>query len=121
MNSAGWEFWRVSVVGVFGFDFELLLAGLAHPMVFAFNKSVVVDTLAVIVRAHIALHHAWNSSRFYLGSSFCADSPSMTTSTRRFDARPSMVLFDAMGRYSPYPTADIRAGGTFELMRYCRM
>jgi hypothetical protein len=37
-----------SIVGVFGFDAEILLAGFADPVVFAFNKRVVVDALAVV-------------------------------------------------------------------------
>jgi hypothetical protein len=37
-----------SIVGVFGFDPEVLLAGFAHPVVFAFNERVVVDALAVV-------------------------------------------------------------------------
>jgi len=105
--------WRVSIVRVFGFDLELLLAGFANPVVLAIDKRVVVDALAVVVCAQIALHHAWDSSRFYLGSSFCADSLSITTSTRRFSARPSGVALDATGLYCPYPAGDRRSGGTF--------
>ena len=36
---------------------------------------------------------------------------STTTSTRRFFCRPSSVLLSAMGRYSPYPMAEILPGG----------
>jgi hypothetical protein len=45
-----------SVVDVFRFDFEFLLAGFANPVVLAIDKSVVVDPLTVIFRAQIALH-----------------------------------------------------------------
>jgi len=48
---------QISIVRVFGFDAEILLTGLADPMVLAFNKRVVVDTLAVVGGAQIALHH----------------------------------------------------------------
>jgi hypothetical protein len=86
---------------VFGIDLELFLAGLANPEMFAVNESVVVDALAVVVGAQIALHHEVDSIRFYLGSSFCAASPRMTTSTRRLVERPSAVSLDVTGRYSP--------------------
>src|SRR5437762_6216039 len=46
--------------------------------------------------------------------------PRTTKSTRRFAPRPSGVLFEATGRYSPYPTAERRCGGTFPFeIRYC--
>ena len=44
------------VVGVFSFDFQFFLAGFANPVVFAVDEGVVVDALAVIVCAQIALH-----------------------------------------------------------------
>jgi hypothetical protein len=36
---------------VFGFDFELLLAGLADPTVFTLDECVVVDSFAVVFNA----------------------------------------------------------------------
>jgi hypothetical protein len=47
-----------SIVDVLCFDFQLFLAGFTDPVVFAFDKGVVVDTLTVIFRAQIALHSA---------------------------------------------------------------
>ena len=44
------------VVGVFRFDLEFLLAGFANPVVLAFEKSVVMDALAVVFCAQITLH-----------------------------------------------------------------
>jgi hypothetical protein len=44
------------VVDVFGFDFQLLFAGFANPVVFAVDKGVVVDALAVVFGAEITLH-----------------------------------------------------------------
>jgi len=44
------------IVGMFCFDLEFLLAGLADPMVFAVDKRVIVDAGAVILGAKIALH-----------------------------------------------------------------
>ena len=41
---------------MFGFDFELLLAGFANPVVLAFDECVVVDSLAVVFSAEITLH-----------------------------------------------------------------
>jgi len=100
----------VSVVGVFGLDAKVLLARFAHPVVFAFNERVVVDALAVVGGAQIALHHDVNSNRFYFGSSFCDDSLSTTKSTRRLAARPSAVSFEATGQFSPYPAGDNLSG-----------
>jgi hypothetical protein len=60
----------VLIVGMFSFDLELLLTGFAHPMVLAVNKRVVVDALAVVVRAQIALHHAGILSGFILVRAF---------------------------------------------------
>ena len=41
---------------MFRFDLQFFLAGFANPVVLAFDKSVVMDTLTVIVRAHVTLH-----------------------------------------------------------------
>jgi hypothetical protein len=48
---------------VFGFDFQLFLARLAHPMVFAVNECVVVNALALVFRAEVTLH----TRSFYRG------------------------------------------------------
>lgn len=45
-----------SLVGMLGFDLQLLFAGFADPVVFAVDKGMVVDAFAVICRAQIALH-----------------------------------------------------------------
>ena len=45
-----------SVVDVFRFDFQFLLAGFANPAMFAVNEGVVVDAFAVVVCADIAFH-----------------------------------------------------------------
>src|SRR5713101_6734865 len=94
------------VVDVLSFDFQFFLTGFAHPMVFSVDEGVVVDALSVVFGTEVAFH----TRRFYrtCGSCFSAAGPSTTRSTRRFAARPSAVLFEATGRYSPYPTADIR-------------
>jgi hypothetical protein len=39
-----------------GLDLELLLTGLANPVMFTFDKGVIVDALAVVFCAEIALH-----------------------------------------------------------------
>ena len=49
------------LVGVFGVDLELLFAGFANPVVFAFDESVVVNSFAVVFSAEITLH----GNRFY--------------------------------------------------------
>src|SRR5439155_7141386 len=46
----------------------------------------------------------------HCGSSCSASSFRITRSTRRLAARPSGVTFEAIGRYSPYPARDSRAG-----------
>lgn len=51
------------VVHVLGFDFQLFLARLAHPMVFAVDERVVVNALALVFRAEVTLH-TWS---FYRG------------------------------------------------------
>ena len=45
-----------SVVDVFRFDFQFLLAGFANPVVFAVDEGMVVDAFTVVVRAEIAFH-----------------------------------------------------------------
>ena len=55
---------------MFGFDFELLLAGLADPMVLTVNERVVMDASAVVVRAQIALHHGGILSGFIWARAF---------------------------------------------------
>jgi hypothetical protein len=55
---------------VFGFDLELLFAGIANPMMLAFNERVVMNSLAVVVRAQIALHSAGILSGFILARAF---------------------------------------------------
>jgi hypothetical protein len=44
------------LVGVFRFDLQLLLAGLADPVMLAFNEGMVVDAFAVVFSAQITLH-----------------------------------------------------------------
>ena len=44
------------LVGVFGFDLQLLLAGLTNPSMFAVDEGMVVDALAIILRAKITRH-----------------------------------------------------------------
>jgi hypothetical protein len=39
------------LVGVFRFDLQLLLAGLADPVMLAFNEGMVVDAFAVVFSA----------------------------------------------------------------------
>src|SRR5262249_697054 len=46
----------ILIVDVFRFDLQFFLAGFANPVMLAFDKRVVVDPLAVIFRAQIALH-----------------------------------------------------------------
>ena len=58
------------IVGMFGFDLEFLLAGFADPMVLTVNERVVVNALAVVVRAQIALHHSGILSGFILARAF---------------------------------------------------
>ena len=41
---------------MFRFDFELFLAGFAHPMVFTIDEGVKVDTVTGIGGANIAFH-----------------------------------------------------------------
>ena len=55
---------------MFSFDFELLLTGFADPMVLAVNECVVVNSLAVVVCAQIALHHSGILSGFILARAF---------------------------------------------------
>jgi hypothetical protein len=46
-----------SVVHVFSFDLQLLLAGFANPVMLPVDEGMVVDTFAVIFRAQIAFHY----------------------------------------------------------------
>jgi hypothetical protein len=41
---------------VFGFDFQLLFAGLTDPVVLTVDKRVVVDAFAIVIRADITFH-----------------------------------------------------------------
>jgi hypothetical protein len=41
---------------MFGFDFELLLAGFANPEMFAVDERVVMDAFAVVVGTEVTLH-----------------------------------------------------------------
>ncbi len=43
-------------IGVFGFDLQLLLAGLTNPSMFAVDEGMVVDALPIILRAKITRH-----------------------------------------------------------------
>ena len=46
-----------SVVHVFCFDLQLLLAGFANPVMLPVDEGMIVDTFAVIFRAQIAFHY----------------------------------------------------------------
>lgn len=45
-----------SLIGVFSLDFELHLATLAHPMMLPIDKSVKVNSLAIIGCTDVTLH-----------------------------------------------------------------
>ena len=49
-------------VGVFGFDLELRLTGFANPMVFAVDKSVIVNPFTVVGSTEITLHSSFVST-----------------------------------------------------------
>jgi len=44
------------LVGMLGFDLQLLLASFTNPVVFAINEGVVMNPLAVVFRAEITFH-----------------------------------------------------------------
>ena len=54
--------WSDLIVDVLGFDFQLLLAGFANPVMFSIDEGVIVDAFAVILGAEIAFH---TRLRFY--------------------------------------------------------
>ena len=69
------------IVGMFSFDFELLLTGFTDPMVLAVNECVVVNSLAVVVCAQIALHHSGILSGFILARAFVRIRPESPSAT----------------------------------------
>jgi hypothetical protein len=76
---------------MFSFDFELLLTGFADPVVLTVNERVVVNALAVIVCAQIALHDSGILSGFILARAF--ERNARTSGTRHDAAVTSTLIF----------------------------